>query len=43
MFIPGEGIPFATTTIELGPVSIPAGTSKLVETAFVPVATPMVL
>ena len=38
-----EGIPFATTTRVLAPVSIPAGTSNFVETAFVPVATPIVL
>src|SRR5271170_398463 len=33
-----EGIPFATTTSELAPVSIPAGTSKLVKTMVEPVA-----
>ena len=38
-----EGMPFATTTTELAPVSIPLGTSKLVETVALPVATLMVL
>ncbi len=38
-----EAMPFATTASELGPVSIEAGTSKLVETIFDPVATPIVL
>ena len=38
-----EGIPFATTTRELAPVSIVAGTSKLVETIAEPVATAIVL
>jgi hypothetical protein len=38
-----DGIPFATTTSELAPVSIPEGTSKLVDTVALPVATPMVL
>lgn len=38
-----EGMPFATTTNELAPVSIVAGTSKFVDTVAVPVATPMVL
>jgi hypothetical protein len=38
-----DGIPFATTTSELAPVSIVAGTSKLVETMALPVATAMVL
>src|ERR1700734_804899 len=40
---PAEGMPFAITNNELGPVSIPAGTSKLVDTMVLPVATPMVL
>ena len=43
MFTACEGIPFATTTIELAPASIPLGTSKFVKTTFVPVATAMVL
>jgi len=34
-----EGIPFTTTCSELAPVSVLAGTSKLVETGFDPVAT----
>jgi hypothetical protein len=38
-----DGIPFATTTSELAPLSIFAGTSKWVETILLPVATPMVL
>ena len=38
-----EGMPLATTSSELAPVSIPAGTSKLVETVVLRVATPMVL
>jgi hypothetical protein len=33
-----DGIPFATTSSILAPVSIPAGTSKLVETVALPVA-----
>ncbi len=36
-------MPFVTTTRLLSPVSMPAGTSKLVDTALVPVATAMVL
>jgi hypothetical protein len=39
----GDGIPFATSTSVFGPVSMPAGTSKFVETIALPVATPMVL
>src|SRR5438552_4311197 len=38
-----EGIPFATTSRELLPVSAAAGTSKFVETFSAPVATPIVL
>jgi hypothetical protein len=38
-----EGIPFATTSRELLPVSAAAGTSKFVETSSAPVATPIVL
>src|SRR5437762_7883424 len=38
-----EGIPFATTSRELLPVSAAAGTSKFVETFVSPVATPIVL
>lgn len=38
-----EGMPFATTNKSLAPVSIPAGTSKFVETRVPPVATPIVL
>ena len=38
-----DGMPFAITTSELVPVSMFAGTSKLVETVVLPVATPMVL
>ena len=38
-----EGIPFATTSSLLAPVSMPEGTSKLVETDALPVATPIVL
>jgi hypothetical protein len=38
-----EGIPFATTSRELLPVSAVAGTSKFVETFAAPVATPIVL
>lgn len=38
-----DGMPLATTTSELAPVSIPLGTSKLVETLVFLVATPMVL
>jgi len=34
-----EAMPLATTSSELGPVSIPEGTSKLVETMALPVAT----
>ena len=40
---PVEGMPFASTYKVLAPVSIPAGTSKFVETIVLPVATPMVL
>src|ERR1017187_7303917 len=39
----GDGMPFATTSSELAPVSIVAGTSNLVETIALPVATPIVL
>jgi len=38
-----EGIPFATTSSFPAPVSMPDGTSKLVETVVLPVATPIVL
>lgn len=38
-----DGIPFATTTSKLSPVSMFAGTSKLVDTVALPVATPMLL
>jgi hypothetical protein len=38
-----EGMPLATTTRLLAPVSAFFGTSKCVETVFVPVATAMVL
>ena len=38
-----DGMPLATTTRLLAPVSAVFGTSKLVDTIFVPVATPMVL
>ena len=38
-----EGIPFATTSSVLAPVSAPEGTSKLVDTIADPVATPIVL
>ena len=38
-----DAMPFATTTSVLAPVSIFAGTSKLVETGSEPVATPIVL
>jgi hypothetical protein len=38
-----DGIPFATTTRVLGPISIVVGMSKLVEVASEPVATPIVL
>src|SRR5271154_2210574 len=38
-----DGMPFATTSNTLAPVSIPEGTSKFVNTVVVPVATPMVL
>ena len=38
-----EGMPLATTTRLLAPVSAVFGTSKLVDTIFVPVATAMVL
>jgi hypothetical protein len=40
---PADGMPFATTSKVLAPVSIPVGTSKLVETALALVATAMVL
>jgi hypothetical protein len=43
MLTAADGIPFATTTSELAPVSIPEGTSNFVETSAVPVATPIVL
>jgi hypothetical protein len=36
-------MPFAITTNVLAPVSIVDGTSKVVETVAVPVATPIVL
>ena len=38
-----DGMPFATTTSWLGPVSIDDGTWKYVDTGVGPVATPMVL
>lgn len=38
-----EGMPFAITNNELAPVSIPAGTSKFVDTIVLPVATAIVL
>ena len=38
-----DGIPLAITTSVLAPVSMPDGTSKLVETGVLPVATPIVL
>jgi len=38
-----EGMPFAITNSELAPVSIPAGTSKFVDTIVLPVATAIVL
>lgn len=38
-----DAMPFAMTTSVLAPVSIFAGTSKLVETGSEPVATPIVL
>ena len=38
-----DGIPLATTNNSQGPVGMPAGTSKWVETGVVPVATAMVL
>ena len=38
-----EGIPFATTTMVLGPSSMVAGTSKWVVTLRAPVATPMLV
>jgi alkanesulfonate monooxygenase SsuD/methylene tetrahydromethanopterin reductase-like flavin-dependent oxidoreductase (luciferase family) len=38
-----DGIPLATTTILLAPVSAVTGTSKVVETIAVPVAIPIVL
>jgi hypothetical protein len=38
-----EGMPLATTTRLLAPVSMPDGTSKFVDTILLPVATPMVL
>ena len=38
-----EGIPLATTTSALGPVSIVVGTTKVAETTALPVAIPMVL
>jgi len=42
-FVAAEGMPFAITKSSLAPVSIPAGTSKLVDTVVLPVATPIVL
>ena len=36
-------MPFAITNSSLAPVSIPAGTSKFVDTGVLPVATPIVL
>ena len=36
-------MPFAITTSELAPVSVPEGTSKFVDTVLLPVATPIVL
>jgi hypothetical protein len=38
-----DGIPLATTTILLAPVSAVVGTSKVVETIAFPVAIPIVL
>ena len=38
-----DGIPFATTSSVLAPVSIVLGTSKFVDTVAEPVATPIVL
>jgi hypothetical protein len=38
-----DGIPLATTSSELAPVSMVAGTSKFVETMADPVATAIVL
>jgi hypothetical protein len=38
-----DAMPFATTTKVLAPSSIPTGTSNLVETGVLPVATAMVL
>jgi hypothetical protein len=38
-----DAIPLATTTSMLAPVSMPFGTSKFVDTIFLPVATPIVL
>lgn len=40
---PADGIPFATTCRVLAPVSIVLGTSKLVDTGLLPVATAIVL
>jgi hypothetical protein len=38
-----EAMPLATTASVLAPVSAPVGTSKLVETVALPVATPIEL
>jgi len=38
-----DGMPFPTTYNSHGPLGMPAGTSKLVDTIVEPVATPMVL
>jgi len=43
MLTGADGIPLATISSELAPVSIVAGTSKFVETMADPVATPIVL
>ena len=43
MLAAAEGMPFAITNNELAPVSIPAGTSKFVDTIALPVATAIVL
>src|SRR5579859_7815529 len=41
--VAADGMPFAITNKLLAPVSVPAGTSKFVETMVLPVATAMVL
>jgi hypothetical protein len=43
MFLAAEGMPFATTYNLPAPVSTLAGTSNIVDTRAVPVATPMLL